>query len=158
MLRYLDLEKLEISEVSSEEEIISKGVCVTVNEDEVISRMFSLLKDAAQKLLADVSADRIYNFNITILDQDYKGLGEEDFESAVNCALSCFFEEMIGGRLGSGREREYRLDVPENLKTEVNCNMGLLKRAINYKTKLDRFQLTISSRMLQYILVGGYDE
>jgi hypothetical protein len=36
--------------------------------------------------------------------------------------------------------------------------MSLLKRAINYKTVVDRFQLTIGCRSLQYILVGGYDE
>lgn len=156
MLRYLNLEKLEINEVSSNEEIISKGTCVMMIENEVVSKMNSLLKDAVKNLLADVNPDKIYNFNITVLTPEYQGLSEEDFESAVNCALSAFFNEMVNGKLG--REREYRLDIPENLKTEVNCSMGLVKRAINYKTKLDRFQLTISSRTLQYILVGGYDE
>ena len=158
MLKYLDLDKLKTSVILSDEEIISKGVSVVINENDSIMKMSLLLKSAVETLLADVSYDKIYNFNITILDQDYKGLPEEDFESAINCALSCFFDNLIGGKLGIGRQREHRLDVPENLKTEVNCNMSLVKRAINYKTKLDRFQLTISSRMLQYILVGNYDE
>ena len=158
MLRYLDLEKLEISEVSSNEEIISKGACVMMVENETVSKMSSLLQSAVKNLLADVDPGKIYNFNITVLTPEYQGLSEDDFESAVNCALSAFFDGLIGGKLGVGREREYRLDVPESLKTEVNCSMGLVKRAINYKTKLDRFQLTISSRTLQYIMVGGYDE
>lgn len=157
MLRYLDLEKLKTNIVCSDKEIISKGVSVTFEGNESISKMGLLFTDAVKTLLADVNPDKIYNFNIDVLTKQYKGLPEEEFECAVNCALSCFFSELIG-TLGLGRSRERRLDVPENLKIEVNCNMSLLKRAINYKTKLDRFQLTLSSRTLQYIMVGGYDE
>jgi hypothetical protein len=83
----------------------------------------------------------------------------ETFESAVNVVLTAFFEELTG-RSGVGRPRERRLDVPEELKV-VNCSMSLMKRAVNYKTVVDKFQVQIDGNDedgFRFILVGGYDE
>lgn len=151
MLTYVDLKDLKVKTINSDEEIITKGTHINVPKDLSILELSSLIKHAVKNLVADLNEDKIYNFAFDLLGE----IEEEEFETAVNVTLAAFFEMMVGKL---GRPRERRLDVPENLKKEVNCNMSLLKRAINYKTVIDRFQLTIGCRSLQYILVGGYDE
>lgn len=153
MLTYVDLKDLKVKTINSDEEIIiTKGTHINIPKNLSILELNSLIKYAAKKLVADLDKDKIYNFAFDLLGE----IEEEEFETAVNVILAAFFEMMIDTKLGRPRER--RLDVPENLKKEVNCNMSLLKRAINYKTIIDRFQLTIGCRSLRYILVGGYDE
>lgn len=152
MLTYIDLKDLKVKTINSNGEIITKGTYINVPKDLSILELSSLMKHAAKNLVADLDEDKIYNFAFDLLGE----IEEEEFETAVNVILAVFFEIMTDTKLGRPRER--RLDVPENLKKEVNCNMSLLKRAINYKTVVDRFQLTIGCRSLQYILVGGYDE
>lgn len=153
MLTYLDLAELKTKTISSDEEIITKGVHVNISQDSSISTLNLLIKDAVKNLVADLDCNKIYNFAFDVLGD----VGEEEFESVAHIILSAFFDVLIG-KSGEGRPRERRLDVPDNLKAEVNCNMSLLKRAINYKIAVDRFQLTIGCRSLQYVLVGGYDE
>ena len=157
MLKYVDLSDLTIKETNNNQEIITKGTYITIEENCSISSMALSIGDAVKKMVKDLDGDKVYNFAVDILTTGQDELTEDDFESAVCCTLSMFFDALIS-KLGVGRQRERRLDVPENLKKDVNCNMSLLKRAINYKTQVDKFQLTISSRGLQYILVGGYDE
>lgn len=41
------------------------------------------------------------------------------------------------------REREARLDVPDDLAASVHMSLGALKDAINYKTTIDNFNLVI---------------
>ena len=79
-------------------------------------------------------------------------LSEEVFETAVNVLVAEFFK---GIRINQGRQRERRLDVPDELKQNVHCNMSLLKNAINYNTLIDKFQLGIINRELAYIMVGN---
>lgn len=153
MLTYVDLKDLKTKTINSDEEIITKGTHISVPKNLSILELGSLIKYAAKNLIADLDENKIYNFAFDLLGE----IEEEEFETAVNVILAAFFERLVG-KTGIGRPRERRLDVPENLKREVNCNMSLLKRAINYKTAVDRFQLTIGCRSLQYILVGGYDE
>ena len=153
MLTYVDLKDLKVKTINSDEEIITKGTHIEISKDLSILELNSLIKYAAKNLVADLDENKIYNFAFDLLGE----IEEEEFETAVNVILAAFFE-MLVGKSGVGRPRERRLDVPENLKKEVNCNMSLLKKAINYKTVIDRFQLTIGCRSLQYILVGGYDE
>ena len=157
MLKYLDLVSLQIEKTNDNQEIITKGTYINIEENSSISSMASLIEAAVKKMVKDLDGDKVYNFAIDVLTTEETELNEDDFESAVCCVLSSFFNCLIG-KEGAGRQRERRLDVPENLKKDVNCNMSLLKRAINYKTQVDKFQLTISSRSLKYILVGGYDE
>ena len=151
MLTYVDLKDLKVKTINSNGEIITKGTHINIPKDLSILELNSLIKHAAKNLVADLDESKIYNFAFDLLGE----IEEEEFETAVNVILAAFFEMMVGKL---GRPRERRLDVPENLKKEINCNMSLLKRAINYKTVVDRFQLTIGCRSLQYILVGGYDE
>jgi hypothetical protein len=157
MLKYLNLNSLQVESISTDENIITKGVNIIIKENCAISTLNSIIGGAVKKLLMDLEEDKIYNFAFDILTENDTGLEIEEFESAVHCILSNFFSVLIG-KLALGRPRERRLDVPEDIKKQVNCNMSLVKRAINYKTLVDRFQLTIYSRTLKYKLVGDYSE
>jgi hypothetical protein len=66
-------------------------------------------------------------------------LDEENFETVVNVVVAAFFRKMT---TNGSRTRERRLDVPENIKV-LKTNMSLLKRAINAKTLVDCFNITI---------------
>ena len=158
MLRYLDLNELKTKVLSTEEEMISKGVVVSIEPEDSIGNIYLVLRDAVKIALDSAKDDVINHFDIAAVTPLGEELPEDDFESVVNCTLTCFFDALVGGKFAVGRNRERRLDVPENLKLEVNCMMSALKRAINYQTKINRFQLTISSGELKYILVGDYDE
>lgn len=157
MLKYLNLDSLQVESISTDKNVITKGVNITIKENCAISTLNLTIGDAVKKLLRDLKEDKIYNFAFDILTENGTGLEIEEFESAAHCILSNFFSTLIGEST-LGRPRERRLDVPEDIKKQVNCNMSLVKRAINYKTLVDKFQLTIYSRTLQYILVGDYSE
>lgn len=154
MFKFLDLNSLKVV-IATDEEIITKGVVVNISENMSISTLGTIMRDAVKNLVADVNDDKVYNFAISVQKEDYSELNEEVFESAVSCALAYFFDALVGKL---GRPRERRLDVPEHLKRNINCNMSLLKRAINYQTLVNNFQLEIVGRGFMYNLVGDPNE
>ena len=154
MLDYLDLKELEVKTISIDEQIITKGMSVKIDDNMSISELSLISKEAAKILIEDLEADKIYNFGFDILS-DNGVLSEETFETLVNLLLAAFFNEIIGK---DGRARERRLDVPDNLKETVHCSRSMLKSAINHRTLVDRFQLSIVGHGLAYVLVGGFNE
>lgn len=80
---------------------------------------------------------------------------EEEFYSLVNVFLLAFTEYFC---LDQGRPRERRLDVPDTLKSSVNCSRSLLKKMINAQTIRDIFNVTINWNDLHFTLVDGKDE
>lgn len=154
MLTYLDLEELKVKTISLDEQIITKGMSVKVDDNMSISELLLISKEAAKTLVQGLEADKIYNFGFDILNNDGV-LSHETFETLVNLLLAAFFAEITGE---DGRARERRLDVPGNLKETIHCSRGLLKNAINYRTIVDKFQLEIAGHGLIYVLVGGFDE
>ena len=155
MLKYLDLLNLKVDSVSTDEQIITKGVNVNIPQNCSIKEMNDIVDEHIKSLVKNLEEDKIYNFAIDVLDTENNELSEEEFESVVKVSLAALFRNI---KLEKGRNRERRLDVPEDMKKSINCNMSIIKSAINAKTSIDKFQLTISSRSLQFILVGGYDE
>lgn len=155
MLKYLDLSKLKVDLVSTDEEVITKGVSIEIPKDCSIIEMNDIVDASIKTLVQNLDENKIYNLAVDVLDTEYQELSEEEFESAVKVTLAAVFRNIKTER---GRPRERRLDVPEDMKKELNCNMSLIKSAINAKTSINKLQLTISSRTLQFILVGGYDE
>ena len=147
MLKYLDLKELKVETIRSNEEIVTKGISVDIKPGAALVEMSTAAKESVEKLVAELDSAKIYNFHFDIIEE----LDDEEFETAINVILVAFFRRMT---LVMGRPRERRLDVPENLKTQVFCSMSLLKNAINFATRVDCFQVTISNRTLQYILVG----
>lgn len=154
MLKYINLDNLKV-EVATDEEIIVRGSNVVINENTSLSELLFLMERAVKNAFQNIDATKVYSFEINVSSTD-GDINEEQFESVVHVGVSAFFNNLINGKLGRPRER--RLDVPDNLKENVNCNMSLLKRAINYRTLIDKFQLQIKTGGLIYILVGGLDE
>ena len=154
-MQYVNLNTLKIETTTPDDKIMVNVAIVPYNDTETISSQWLNTRAAVKKAFDPIDRPtRPHKFEFEVATEDELSL--EAFESAVKLILTAAFEELVG-RLGLGRPREYRLDVPENLKT-VNCNMTLLKRAINYKTTVDKFQIEIYSGDLRYVLVGGFDE
>ena len=149
MLNYLDLADLKIKSITKGNEIVTKGVNIEINENMTINEMTLVSKEAVKSILENLNPNKIYNFIFDVIPEE---LSEEVFETAVNVLVAEFFK---GIRINQGRQRERRLDVPDELKRNVHCNMSLLKNAINYNTLIDKFQLDIINRELAYIMVGN---
>ena len=149
MLNYLDLADLKIKSITKGNEIVTKGVNIEINEDMSINEMTLVSKEAVKSILENLNTNKIYNFIFDVISEE---LSEEVFETAVNVLVAEFFKSI---RINQGRQRERRLDVPDELKQNVHCNMSLLKNAINYNTLIDKFQLDIINRELAYIMVGN---
>ena len=151
MLNYLDLTDLKTKSITYEKgsEIITKGTSITITENMSINEITLISKEAVKSILEDLNPNKIYNFVFDIMPEE---LSEEVFETVVNILVAEFFK---GIRINQGRQRERRLDVPDELKQNVYCNMSLLKNAINYNTLIDKFQLEIVNRELVYIMVGN---
>lgn len=75
----------------------------------------------------------------------------EAFLGVVNTILVSFFDYII---LDEGRKREHRLGVPEKL-SQIKMSYSLLKKAINQKTKINKFNIIIKYKDLTYSLCDG---
>lgn len=75
-------------------------------------------------------------------------MGEDDFLSLTNTIVALFFTLIIKNL---GRDRERRLDVPAKL-TECHMSSGMLKKAINHQTQLNKFNLSICWKDYHYEL------
>ena len=149
MLNYLDLADLKTKSITDRSEIITKGIDITITENMSINEITLVSKEAVKILLENLNPNEIYNFVFDIMPEE---LSEEVFETVINILVAEFFK---GIRINQGRQRERRLDVPDELKQNVYCNMSLLKNAINYNTLIDKFQLEIVNQELVYIMVGN---
>lgn len=154
-MQYVDLKTLKIETTTPEDRIMVNAAIVPYDDLQSISCQWLNTIAAVKKAFEVVDRpSRPYKFEFEV--QADEELSVESFESAVKLILAAAFE-MILVDTKKGRPRERRLDVPENLKASVNCNMSLLKNAINYQTLVDKFQIEIYSGDLRYILVGDFN-
>lgn len=149
-MKFLNLKDLTIDEI---EMLDTKFNRAAINiENEKLFDLKSLFDKAAQKMLLNVKTTDANIFEFVINKED---AAAEDFITYANLILSSFFNEILKKY---GRAREYRLDVPENIKRQVNCNMTLVKRAINHATYVDKFNVWIKCRDFRFELVGDLYE
>ena len=142
------LKTLTIEKTEPNDKIMVYLNYVPYDDSISISSQWLNTRDAVKKGFGEVDRPtRPHNFQFELAAEN---IDEEAFESAVKLILAAFFEI---NKIEKGRPRERRLDVPENLKT-LNCNMSLLKNAINYQATVDKFQIEIYCGDLRYILVG----
>ena len=154
-MQYVNLNTLKIETTTPEDKIMINAAIVPYDDLQSISCQWLNTIAAVKKAFEVIDRPtRPHKFEFEV--QADEELSVESFESAVKLILAAAFETILVDTK-KGRPRERRLDVPENLKT-LNCNMSLLKNAINYQTLVDKFQIEIYSGDLKYILVGGYDE
>ena len=154
-MQYVNLNTLKIENTTPDDKIMVNVAIVPYNDTETISNQWLNTRAAVKKAFDPIDRPtRPHKFEFEVATEDELSL--EAFESAVKLILAAAFE-MVLVDTKKGRPRERRLDVPENLKT-LNCNMSLLKNAINYATLVDKFQIEIYSGDLRYILVGDFNE
>lgn len=154
-MQYVNLNTLKIETTTPDDKIMVNVAIVPYDDTETISNQWLNIRAAVKKAFDPIDRPtRPHKFEFEVATEDELSL--EAFESAVKLILAAAFEVMMV-QPKKGRPRERRLDVPENLKV-INCNMSLLKNAINYATVVDKFQIEIYNGDLRYVLVGGYDE
>lgn len=152
-MEYINLKNLKIESTQPNDKIEACMTMVSYDDLKSMVEQFPAMEAAVKKVVDTIDRpSRPHRFEFEVISAE--SLDEDAFESAVKLITAAFFGVIVGDK---GRKRERRLDVPENLKT-LNCNMSLLKCAINYQTVVDKFQLEIFSGDLRFILVGGYDE
>lgn len=115
-----------------------------------IKKLSLMAKEAAEKMCTVLPAIECnYVFNINPDDTSAADdLDAEDFLTAVNVIISAFFEVITTEQK---RDREYRLDVPGKLKG-IKMSLSTLKKAINSKTIVDNFNLTVHYKDLVFVL------
>ena len=154
-MQYVNLNTLKIETTTPDDKIMTYLTTVPYNDTETISNQWLNTRAAVKNAFGELNRPtRPHKFEFEVATEDELSL--EAFESAVKLILAAAFEVMTV-QPKKGRPRERRLDVPENLKV-VNCNMSLLKNAVNYATVVDKFQIEIYGGDLRFILVGGFDE
>lgn len=154
-MQYVNLNTLKIETTTPDDKIMVNVAIVPYDDLQSISCQWLNTIAAVKKAFDPIDRPtRPHKFEFEV--QADGELSVESFESAVKLILAAAFE-MVLVNTRKGRPRERRLDVPENLKS-LNCNMSLLKNAINYATVVDKFQIEIYSGDLRYVLVGGFDE
>ena len=157
-MQYVNLNTLRIERTIPSDKVMHFLQVVDYDDSKPLSEQWTISRDAVKNAFAGIDRPtRPHCFHFLL--ESAEPFTFESFESAVNVVLTAFFEELTG-RSGVGRPRERRLDVPEELKV-VNCSMSLMKRAVNYKTVVDKFQVQIDGNDedgFRFILVGGYDE
>lgn len=150
-MQYVNLNTLSVEQTTQYDKIMVNVATVPYDDTVSISDQWLITKTAVKNAFEVVDRpSRPYKFEFEV--QAKKELSVEEFESAVKLILAAAFEMSLLNPK-KGRPRERRLDVPENLKI-LNCNMSLLKNAINYATVVDKIQIEISCGDLRYVLVG----
>lgn len=116
---------------------INIPITLTEAYDMNVSKFKEIIKDTINK--ENLSSLTDYCFNIKLDDN----LSTDEEVEAIVCVseliTNTFFQTIT---TEEGRNREYRLDLPDNL-TVLNMNRLYLKKAINYKTLIDKFQISI---------------
>jgi len=109
--------------------------------DDAIIELISLAKESHK--------DTPVNFEI-IIDGQGPALPEdaENFLSVINVGSVELLRLLC---TENGRPREYHLDVPEKLKV-AKVSLSSLKKAINFDTYLNQFNLTIKYKDLVYVM------
>ena len=141
-MKFVDLDKLTVVEKED-----YKTIEITIDDiDPTMSaaKLGALLKMKCGEILA--SNPQNYTHYRINLRGHYT---EDDFTSLVLLTSMYFFSCLLDE---GGRARERRLGIPAAL-SEICISATALKRAINTKTKVDIFNLTIASGDLVYHLI-----
>lgn len=136
-MRFLDLDKLQ---VIKEYNFSTLTDTIKVSDNMPLSQVKELTKQMCQRLFYS-NFIKIETFFDIQLEADFSDNFEEQFESFINVFTATFFDFIC---TSGGRKRERRLDVPERLKEKVRVSTSALKKAINYQTLIDKFNLRVT--------------
>ena len=134
----INLEEMKQEKIYNyETRVINIPITLAEAYDMNISKFKEIIKNIINK--EDLSSLTDYCFNIELDDN----LSADEEVEAIVCIseliTNTFFQTIT---TEEDRNREYRLDLPDNL-TVLNMNRLYLKKAINYKTLIDKFQISI---------------
>ena len=139
-MEYLDLNKLEVRKT---DEFTHVRECRMVISDADLDMPLSQFHN---KLTNELQDDVPTMFHIVLNCENipYNDIETltDDFISFSQQITSVIFSHLIG-EPAQPREREFRLDVPTNLKEQVFMSLHWLKSAINYQTKINKFNIMI---------------
>lgn len=146
---FIDLEK---NKVIKEFKFTTKEIATRIDFEAAVSESKKVFGTAFSSIISQDALAVNYILNI---EDEGTATDEEanNFLCIVNVACVEFFRLIT---LDIPREREYRLDVPKNLKC-VKTSMSLLKKAINHKTVNNIFNLTIKYKDLFFVLCDEKD-
>ena len=146
-MEYLDLKKLEVKKTDEFTHIRECRLNISdADLDMPLSQFHNKLTNELQPLIEQLEDDVPTMFHIVLNCEDipYDDIETltDDFISFSQQITSVIFSNLIG-ESAQLREREFRLDVPANLKEQVFMSLHWLKSAINYQTKINKFNITI---------------
>ena len=141
-MKFVDLNKLTVVEKDIYETI--ETTIVDIEPTMPAAKLASQFKKACGDILAG-KPQNYTEYRINLEGQ----FDPQDFTSLVLLISSSFFSCLIDE---GGRARERRLGIPTAL-SDVCISASSLKRAINTKTKVDIFNLTITANDLVYHLI-----
>lgn len=145
-MEYLDLNQLEVRKTSEFADVRECRITISDNDlDMPLSQFHNKLTNELQPLFEQLKDDVPTMFNI-VLDCGYLTYDDieiltDDFVSFSEQITSVIFSYLIDST--QPRQREFRLDVPTNLKEKVFMPLHWLKNAINYQTKINKFNIVI---------------
>ena len=164
-MEYLDLNKLEVRKTDDFFTHFHecRMVISDADLDMPLSQFHNKLTNELQPLFKQLEDDVPTMFCIVLNCEDipYDDIEilTDDFISFSQQITSVIFSHLIG-EPAQPREREFRLDVPANLKEQVCMSLHWLKSAINYQTKINKFNIMIrgyfkEDACLQFYLVNN---
>ena len=145
-MEYLDLNQLEVRKTSEFADVRECRITISDNDlDMPLSQFHNKLTNELQLLFEQLQNDVPTMFNI-VLDCGYLSYDDieiltDDFVSFSEQITSVIFSNLVDST--QPRQREFRLDVPANLKEKVFMPLHWLKNAINYQTKINKFNIVI---------------
>lgn len=145
---FIDLDKIQIVKEKNFNilDINLKGL----NWHESIFNLADQISAIVKEGIKDINPTTATRFNFIIADQDDPITQTADFESITNVILMVFCTAILQNE---GRPREHRLDMPWQF-ADVNIKRNWIKKLVNYKTILDKFNIAVCSTNFFYHSIG----
>lgn len=99
--------------------------------------LFEALKGFFGESKPDLTATYAFTFDVEACMES-----EDDILPIINIVLGVFNNWMVGEK-PEYRDREYRFGIPDGFEKIKDSNLHIMK-LVNYKTKVDKFSLTIN--------------
>ena len=145
---FIDLDKIQI--VKEKNSNILDINLKDLNWHESIFNLADQINAIVKESIKDLDCSTATRFNFIIADQDDPITQTADFESITNVILTVFCGAIAQNE---GRPREHRLDMPWQF-ADVNIKRNLIKKLVNYKTTIDRFNIAVRSTNFFYHSIG----
>lgn len=148
---FIDLDKIQI--VKEKNFNILDINLTNLNWQESIFDLADQLKEIVKESIRDIDFTTATRFNFIIADSDSPITQTTDFESITNVILTVFCGAIAQNK---GRAREHRLDMPWQF-ADVNIKRSLIKKLVNYKTLVNKFNIVIRSTNFFYYSIAEGD-